>query len=450
MNILLLGTDGRAHALAWKLLNSPLVRAVVCSPGNGGTAPLALHTNMELQNPIEIARWCFDEHFDLVLPADSAPLYAGLSDEALSLHIGVCGPPRRTVALEQSRCKIKDFFVRYGVPTALGRACTDLATAERYLASQPLPVIIKADHPSGGEERYDDRYAALEGLRALFAARPLEADRGGVVVESYLNGPRVVLSAFSDGKTCVPLLPVRLYDRVGDGDAGLIAAGVGAHTGSSNYSRQLGEYLHQRFLTKIIEGLAAEGLPCWGIIGVDCIITAEGPRATGLRFALRIGEAEVVLPRLGDDLLPWLQAMLTQRLHELPAPQWHATPSVGLGLIARGYPVSFPYGGLIRGLDELDEGVLAFHHMTANPAVMMPYTPQRTGGTNINQTLGRLFGMSGTPSTSGLHSTGGHVMTLVAQGATLTGARGRALVNAERIQFEGRSFREDIGMKEFG
>jgi phosphoribosylamine--glycine ligase len=227
---------------------------------------------------------------------------------------------------------------------------------------------------------------------------------------------------------------------------------MGAHTGSSNYARQLAEYLQQRFLNKIVEGLAAEGLPAWGIVGVDCIITADGPRAIALRFALRVGEAEVVLPRLNDDLLPWLQAMLAQRLHELPLPQWAPTPSVGLGLIARGYPVSFPYGGLIRGLDELDEGVLVFHQMTANPAVIMPYTPQRSAasGANMNQAIGRLFGMGGNSGVSGLHTTGGHVMTLVAQGATLTGARGRALVNAERIQFDGRSYREDIGAKEFG
>jgi phosphoribosylamine---glycine ligase len=449
MNILLLGTDGRAHACAWKLLNSSLVRTVVCAPGNGGTAPLALHAEMDLHNPIEIARWCFDEHFDLVLPAETTPLHAGLSDEALSLHIGVCGPPKRTVALEQSRCATKDFFGRYGIPTATGRTCRDLVTAERYLAAQPMPVIIKADHPSGGEEIYQDRYTALEGLRTLFAARPLEAEHSGVVVESFLSGPRIVLSAFCDGKTSVPLLPVRLYDRVGNGDSGPIVAGIGAHTSSSNYARQLSEYLHQRFLGKILEGFAAEGLPCWGIVGIDCIITSEGPRATALRFSLRTGEAEVVLPRLEDDILPWLQAMVTQRLHELPAPQWQPTPSVGLGLIARGYPISFPYGGKISGIDELDEGVLAFHHHTANPTVMIPYTPQRSPTGNINQTLGRLFGMGATPVGSGLYSTSGHVMTLVAQGATLAGARGRALINAERIQFDGRSFREDIGAKEF-
>jgi phosphoribosylamine---glycine ligase len=447
MNVLVLGNDGRAHAIAWKLLNSSRVQSVVCAPGNGGTAPLALHVDLDLESPIGVARWCFDEQFDIVIPAGTTALRAGLADEALSLQIGICGPAQRTVELERSRCRIKEFLLRYQIPTAPGRAFSDLATAEKFLAAQPLPVIIKADSPSGGEQIYQDRYAALAGLRSLFAAPSLEAGQG-VVIEAFLPGARVVLSAFCDGKTAVPLLPTRLYDRVGDGETGALAPGVGAHTGASNFARQLSDYMHRRLLARVVEGLAAEGLPCWGIIGVDCIVTADGPRVTGLHFAFREGEAEVVLPRLQDDLAPWLQAMLAQRLHELPPPQWSPTPSVGMGIFAAGYPISFPYGGAIRGLDELDEGVLAFHHATANPAVMMMYTPKRSQA-DLNQTIGRLFGMGGLGVGSGLHSTGGLVMTVVAQGATLAGARGRALINAERIQFEGRSFRSDVAVKEF-
>jgi phosphoribosylamine---glycine ligase len=448
MNVLVLGDDGRAHAIAWKLLNSPRIGTVVCAPGNGGTAPLSLHVDLDHENPIGVARWCFDEQFDIVIPAGTTALRAGLADEALSLQIGICGPAQRTVELERSRCRIKEFLLRYGIPTAPGRTFGDLATAEKFLASQPLPVIIKADSSAGGEQVYQDRYAALAGLRSLFAATSLEAEHGGVVIEAFLPGARVVLSAFSDGKTAVPLLPTRLYDRVGEGDSGALAPGIGAHTGSSNFARQLTDYMHRRLLARIVEGLAAEGLPCWGIIGIDCIVTADGPRVTGLHFAFREGEAEVVLPRLQDDLAPWLQAMLAQRLHEMPAPQWLPTPSVGMGLFASGYPISFPYGGVIRGLDELDEGVLTFHNATANPAVMMMYTPKRSQS-DLNQTIGRLLGMGGLGSGSGLHSTGGLVLTVVAQGATLAGARGRALINAERIQFEGRSFRSDVAVKEF-
>lgn len=449
MKVLVLGNDGRSHVMVWKLLNSPLIQEVVCAPGNGGTAPLALHCDLDQQDPMAIARWCFDEQFDLVIPTGSAALCAGLADEILSLQIGVCGPPQRTVAIEQSRCLAKDFMLRHKLPTAPGRPFQDLATAEKFLASQPLPVIIKADHSSGGEQVYTDRYAALEGLRTLFAARPIDRQQGGggVVIEAFLPGARVALSAFTDGRTAIPLLPVRLYDRAELSDDAPIAVGVGAHTSTSNFSRQLTEYLHRKFLQPFVDGLAQDGLPSWGILGVDCIIAPDGPKAIGLRYAMREGEAQVVLPRLEDDMLPWIQAMFTQRLHDRPAPVWSPTPSVGLGLFARGYPISFAYGGFVSGLEDLDEGVLAFHSATAHPGAVLAYTPQQNRA-NFNQTLGRLFGMTGLV-TGGLHSTGGLVLTIVAQGATLAGARGRALVNAERVQFAGRAFRDDIGAKEF-
>jgi phosphoribosylamine--glycine ligase len=447
MNVLVLGNDGRAHALIWKLMNSGRLGEVVCAPGNGGTAPLALHADLIETDAQHISRWCFDEQFDLIVPASSTALHAGLSDETLSLQIGVCGPPQRTVALEHSRCATKEFLLRHEIPTAPGRAFSDLATAERFLASQALPVIIKADHPSGGEQIYTDRYAALEGLRTSFAARPLD-HQGGVVIEAYLEGARVVCSAFADGRTAVGLLPVRLYDRAELSPAAPVAVGIGAHTSSTSFSRQLGEYLQRVFLQPCVDGLTRDGLPNWGILSIDCIITSAGPRATALRFAMHESEAQVVLPRLDEDLLPWLEAMFAQRLHERPPPRWSSTASVGIGLFARGYPISYPYGGVIRGLDELDEGVLAFHSATANPAAVLQYTPRR-GSTNLNQALGRLFGMTGAGASSDLHSTGGLVMTIVAQGATLAGARGRALVNAERIRFDGCTFREDLGAKEF-
>jgi phosphoribosylamine--glycine ligase len=160
---------------------------------------------------------------------------------------------------------------------------------------------------------------------------------------------------------------------------------------------------------------------------------------------MREGEAQVVLPRLEDDLLPWIQAMIVGRLHEQPAPRWATTPSVGIGLVARGYPHHFPVGGPIHGAEDLDEGVLAFHSATENPAGLR-YIPQLGRSPSVGGP-GLLGG--GAPGGS-LRTTGGHVLTVVALGVTVAGARARALVNAERVSFEGRTFRGDIGAKEFG
>jgi phosphoribosylamine--glycine ligase len=453
MKILLLGDDGRAHALAWKLFNSPLVDELICAPGNGGTAPLVPAAALELADVPAIARWAFDEGVDMIVPAASRALHAGLVDEVVALHIGVCGPSQRSAALERSRCQAKEFMLRANLPTAPGRAFTDLATAEKYLATQPLPVMIKADHPEAGEASFDDRYAALEGLRELFNARTLEGGNAGVVIERYLSGARVVFSAFTDGRTAVPLLPVRLYDRVEQGDSGAHARGVGAHTSNSTFARRLAEHLHQKFILPIVAGLAREGLPYWGILGIDCIITERGPWLVGLRSSMREGEAQVVLPRLEDDLLPWIQAMIAQRLHELPAPAWSPVASVGIGLMARGYPHHFPTGGVIRGVEDLDEGVLAFHSATENPAGLR-YVSRVSAAPSLGRSSARvpsvpIFGTS-SAGVGATHTTGGLVMTVVAQSATLAGSRGRALISAERVMFEGRTFRSDIAAKEFG
>jgi phosphoribosylamine--glycine ligase len=450
MKVLVLGNDGRAHALVWKLFNSPLVTELVCAPGNGGTAQLAPSADLDEADVAAIARWAFEEGVDLIVPAGSRALQAGLVDEVIALQVGVCGPSQRSTVLERSRCRAKEFMLRHALPTAPGRAFTDLATAEKFLATQPLPVMIKADHPAVGEAVYHDRYAALEGLHELFSARPLDDTNDGVVIEQYLEGPRVVLSAFTDGRTAVPLLPVRLYDRLEEGDAGPLAPGMGAHTGASQFARRLTAYLHEKLIAPVIAGLAREDLPFWGILGIDCVITTAGPRLTALRCSMREGEAQVVLPRLEDDLVPWIQAMIARRLHEAAPPRWAATPSVGIGLVARGYPHHFPVGIPIQGIENLDEGVLAFHSATENLAGLR-YTPRQRRGSGSGL-LGLIGTLPGTmlPGSGLLRTTGGHVLTVVALGATLAGARGRALINAERITFEGRTFRGDIGAKEFG
>lgn len=439
MRVLVLGHDGRAHTLIWKLFNSPLITELLCAPGNGGSGQLAPSAEIGVDAEA-IARWAFDEGIDLIIPADSSALHQGLVDEVVSLHIGVCGPSQRSALLERSRCHTKAFLLRHGLPSAPGRPFDDLATAEKFLASHPLPVIIKADHPDGGEAVYHERYAALAGLRDLFAARPMDAQRGGVVIESFLEGPRVVFSAFTDGTTALPLPPVRLYDHITAG-GGPQARGIGAHTANTRYAQMLGDYLHQKLIAPIVAGLAHDGMPYWGLLGIDTIITRDGPRLTAIRTSFREGEAQVVLPRLEDDLLLIAQAMIARRLHEIPPLRLTPTASVGIGLYARGYPHHYPTGGPIQGVELLDEGVLLFHSATDSTGGLRHIPRSLSGGMSL--------GRGGTLGSALPRVSGGLVATIVCQGATLAGARGRALVNAERITFDGRSYREDIGAKEF-
>lgn len=432
MKLLILGNDGRAHGLVWKLFNSPQANEVVCTPGNGGTHQLATTVDLDLSDPAGIARWAFEQSIDIIVPANSVPLHHGLVDEAVAFGVNVCGPPQRSATLVRSRCASKAFMLRHKLPTASGRPFDSLATAEKFLATHPMPVIIKANNPALGEAVYEDRYAAIAGLHQFFGTQT-QADNAGVVVESYVRGPRVVMSALTDGRTAVPLLPVRLYDRLDDNDSGIQAPGIGAHTSNGRYGSLLATYFNQKLIQPIAAGFVQEGLPYWGVLSMDCVIAPDGPKLTAIRTAFHAGEAEVVLPRLEEDLLPWVQATLTQRLHELPPPQFAPLASVGLGLVARGHPNYFATGGAITGMEDLDPGVLLFHSATESIAL---------GGRS-------LLGFGGAAGVPTLRVAGGHPLTIVASAATLGGARGRALVNAERIHFEGRTYRASVGEREF-
>lgn len=442
MKVLVLGSDGRAHALVWKLFADSSAEVLV-APGNGGAVQLAPQVDLDTTDMVEVARWAFGEKVDLIVPAGSEPLWAGLVDEVVSMHIGVSGASQRSTRLEWSRCYAKELLLRAKVPTARGRTFDSLSTAEKYLAAHPLPVVLKADHPAGGGGVYHDRYAALEALRLIFAEQPVDGGGQGVVIEEFLPGMRICFSAFTDGTTAIPLLPVRIYDRLSDAPDAPPAPNVGAITGNSSYAQRLGAYLHSHLMQPIVAAISREGLPYWGILGIDCIVTEQGPRITALRCSLRDMEAQVVLPRLLDDLLPLFQAAIARRLDQIPPLRWRDEASVGIAVVAQGYPHHYPLGALIEGLNDIDEGVLVFHDQTHNPGGLR-YAPVTQGGGLFG--LGRA-GMLG--GAAGISVSGGHVLTVVALGATLNGARGRALLNAERISFSGRTFREDIGLHEF-
>jgi phosphoribosylamine---glycine ligase len=442
MRILVLGSDGRAHALVWKLFNSASADVFV-APGNGGATQLAPMVDLDPTNAVEVARWAFDENIDLIVPADSASLAAGLVDEVISMHISVCGPAQRALSIEQSRCFARALLERHRLPLRRGRVCTDLPTAEKYLAAQSLPVLIRADNPEDGQGVYSDRYAALEALRSAFGAPALARPETGVVIEEHLPGVIVRLTALTDGTTAVPLLPARIYDQLGPEPDSPDAPGMGAITGNSAYSRRLSAHLHSHIIKPIIAALAHEQLPYWGFLGVDCLITEQGPRVTDLRCSLGDMEAQTVLPRLEDDLLPLLEATIARRLDRMPPPQWRDEAAVAIGLVAQGYPHHFPIGAAVNGINDVDPGILVFQSQTQCPGGLR-YAPASQGGG-----LAALLRGGPTLDSAAVYVTGGHVAAVVATGATLAGARGRALLNAERISFPGRTFREDIGAHEF-
>lgn len=439
MKILVLGDDGRTHAIVWKLFNSAAASDLLVARGNGGSTQLAPAVDLDPSDVAAVARWSFAEGVDLIVPAESGPLVAGLVDEVVSMQIGVFGPAQRATRIEHSRCFGRSLLERHGLPINRGRVCADLATAEKYLAAQPMPLRIVADRPAGGDGVYGERYAALEAVRSMFLERP---DGAGVVIEEHRPGINVSFSAITDGIAALPLLPVRLYDRLSSAPDSPLAPGMGAVTGNSSYAQRLGAFMHSRLIQPLVAALARDGLPFWGVLGVDCVVGEQGPRIVGLRCSLADMEAQAVLPRLNDDLSLLIQSAITRRLEHAPPLRWRDEASVALGLVAQGYPHHYPTGGRLEGLADLDPGVLLFHHETTNSSGLT-----YGGGRGASGLAALLSG--GPASSAGISVAGGHVATVVALGATLAGARGRALLNAERIRFPGRIYREDVGDHEF-
>jgi phosphoribosylamine--glycine ligase len=444
MKVLVLGEDGRAHAFVWKLFNSPQTETMLCAPGNGGTSQLVPTIELQPQQPTEIAHHSFAEQVDVIVPTSSDPLHAGLVDEAITLQLGVFGPPQRSAQIGQSRCYAKEFLLRHSLPTPRGQAFYKLATAEKYLAAQPLPVIIKADDPALPVGTYSERYAALMALREIFATPPVEGRTVGVVIEEYLPGVRVSFSAFTDGHHALPLLPTRVYDYFRENDELSFAPHLGAHTGVSAYARKLSGYLHQHLILPIVAALEQASLPYRGIVGIDCVITQRGPRITAVRCSLSDMEAQVVLPRLEDDLMTIINATIARRLEQVPPLHWRNEASVGIALVANGYPHHFPVGNPIEGLTSIDPGVFVFHDQTQNPFGLQ-YQPDLHRGPDPLAKL--IMGMEGPGNV--ITTTGGHVLTVVALGADLQQARAHALANVQRITFAGSCFKEDIALREF-
>ncbi len=425
MKLAVIGADGRAHALTWKLFNSPHVSTLDCLPGNGGTAPLSPRRDPFAPDASDgvsaMIGWAFREQVDLVVDAAGQLLTGGLADELAPLTVGALGPTRATALLLGSRCRTKDLLLRHTIPTAPGQAFTDAETAEKALATYALPVRIRANAPDGGEEVYTERLAAIEGVRALFAAHTSSDLVPGVVIEQVLTGPRISITALTDGTACVPFLPVHHADGVEPVWA----------TGVSRYATLLRSFLLQNVLQPVMAALTAEGLEVRGVLGADCIITSQGPRVTALRGQFAPGEAEVVLPRLQDDLVPLIAATLAGNLASAPAPTFHEQATVGIGLVGAGYPHHYAMGGPIGGLDMLDAGVLAFHNATEPP--LPANAPARRSW----------FGRNDTAADPLPRVAGGHVLTLVAQADSVATAWERAQRNATLVQFEGRTYRED-------
>jgi phosphoribosylamine---glycine ligase len=419
MNILLIGSGGREHALAWKLAQSPLAPKLFAAPGNPGIARHAQLVDIAASDHRAVADFCGAETIDLVVIGPEQPLVDGLADTLRAAGIAVFGPGREAARLEGSKSFTKLLCARAGIPTARFARAQTRAEAEAELDLFDLPVVIKADGLAAGKgviiaETAAEAEAALDHM---FGGRFGEAG-ACVVVEEYMQGEEVSFFALTDGRTVVPFGSAQDHKRVGDSDVGPNTGGMGAYSPATIFTPELEARAMAEIVVPTVDAMAAAGTPFVGILYAGLMLTADGPKL--VEYNVRFGdpECQVLMARLDGDLAALMMAAATGRLADAPPPRFVDRTALTVVLAARGYPGEPEKGGRIEGVDAAEAGgALIFQAGTA-----------RHGDRLV--------------------AAGGRVLAVTGYGGDVVGAQCAAYKAVDRIDFPSGFCRRDIGWRE--
>jgi phosphoribosylamine--glycine ligase len=370
MNILLVGSGGREHALAWKIKQSPLLTRLVCAPGNPGMAALAETRDVK---PTEVARQVMlakEIAADLVVIGPEAAIEAGLADALEAEGIRCFGPTAGAGQLESSKAFTKAFCDRHHLPTSAYKICEDAASAKAALAHFQPPYVVKADGLAAGKGVViaPDRATAEAAIDDAFGGG-FGAAGSRVVIEEYLEGEIGSLFALCDGKHSMLFGWAQDHKRAFDGDEGPNTGGMGTYSPAPVFTLDLVEQVRTRLVEPAFKGIAADGSPYRGALFVELMATRHGPKL--IEFNARFGdpECQVLMLRLKSDLVPYLVACATGRLHEMPEPVWSDEDAVCVVMATEGYPGKAEAGSVIRGADgDFGPGVVVFHAGTSRGA----------------------------------------------------------------------------------
>lgn len=420
MRILVVGSGAREHALCWSLAASPLVKEVLCAPGNAGIARDARLVPIPADAIEELVRFAVAERIDLVVVGPEKPLVLGLVDRLKEAGVRALGPSARAARLEGSKAFAKDFCRRYGIPTAPYRvfARHQRDAARAWIEAHGAPIVVKADGLAAGKgvTVASSLEEALSALDAAFAGAFGEAG-ATVVLEDKLEGEEASLFALCDGHTALLLGTAQDHKRAFDGDQGPNTGGMGAYSPAPVLDPAMVERVMAEIVRPTLAGMAREGTPFCGILYAGLMIGPEGPKL--LEFNVRMGdpECQVVLPRLMTDFGQLAFGAVDGVLASMSV-RWFPTHALGVVYATRGYPGPTERGSEIRGLETLEglEDTLVFHAAT-----------RRENGRWL--------------------ADGGRVLTVVGTGATLQEARDRAYAGIARIDWPQGFFRRDIGWR---
>jgi len=418
VNVLIVGSGAREHALTWKALQSPLTTGVFCAPGNAATGAIAINTGLDATDVDGIARFVAERDVGLTIVGPEAAVAAGLADRLTDARRLVFGPSKAAGRIESSKAFAKSLMERAGVPTPGYRVFDNPAAAKDYVRGERRAFVVKADGLAKGKGTLVPRDAdeTLECIDTLMLQRTVGDAADRIVLEEKIDGREVSLMALVDGEHVLPLQPACDYKRALDGDRGPNTGGMGGYSPVPSFGPSDVQRAVDTVLTPIATALREDGAPYRGCLYAGLMVGSAGLQV--LEFNARFGdpEAQVLLPRLDTDLIALLEAAARGDLVGVSA-SWSTRSSVGVVLASRGYPATYATGFPIDGLGRIERAVYVFHAGSA-------------------------------ASPSGYVTSGGRVLTVVALGDSLADARDRAYRNVDRIRFDGVTYRHDLALRD--
>lgn len=421
LKVLVIGSGGREHALAWKLAQSARVTEVLIAPGNAGTAreDKCRNVDVAVDDVAGLLKLAQRERIDFTVVGPEAPLALGVVDAFQAAGLRIFGPTQAAAQLEASKAFTKDFLERHAIPTAQYRVFTEIEPALAYIAGRGAPIVVKADGLAAGKgvvvaETVEQAQAAV---REMLGGTMLGQAGARVVVEDFLDGEEASFIVVASNQQYVVMATSQDHKRIGDGDTGPNTGGMGAYSPAPVVTDEI----HARACREVIEptlrGMAAEGAPFTGFLYAGLMINAQGaPRV--LEFNVRMGDPETqpILFRLDSDLLDLLEAAVDGRLDRAQT-QWNPQPSLGVVMAAAGYPGAIRKGDVIDGLDAVPANAKVFH-----------------AGTQLR-------------ADGDVVTSGGRVLCVVARGATVREAQTLAYAAVDAIRWDGAQYRRDIGYR---
>ena len=416
MKVLLVGSGGREHALAWALAKSPLLTKLYCAPGNAGIAQVAECVPIPATDFPALAKFAQETRIDFAVIAADAQLVGGLWDVMEQAGIRALGPSKAAAVLEGSKGFVKDLCMEAGIPTAAYRRFTAPAPAKTFVDSLGRRVVVKADGLAAGKGVIVPETAAEAHKAIDFMFEGGFGESGhAIVVEEFMEGEEASFFALSDGTHVVPMAGAQDHKRVGDGDTGPNTGGMGAYSPAPVLPPALQDVAMEKFIKPTVAAMKARGTPYMGVLYLGLMITAEGPKLVEYNCRFGDPECQVLMPRLKSDLLTTLIATREGKLQPL---DWSTDAALTVVMASKGYPGSYEKGHVITGLDEAAAlpGITLFHAGT-----------QRRGPDIV--------------------AVGGRVLNVTATGPTIAEARDRAYAAVARIHWQGAFVRNDIGWR---